>query len=143
MRAAAGVQFSAVAALRQELQAGLEGIREELAAAEGRRALLLLQRRPEGEGQVLDAAEEEGRNGDDEEFVSRVGTFVRGHGAESDAELLALEGGCADALRALCESYFGEQWDARDPSRTLAVVRDFLEMLAKAVNSAASVEHSR
>ena len=67
-----------------------------------------------------------------EPFVVRVGTFVAQHASEC-AGLPAVEAGCVAVLRRLCEDYFGEAFDGRDPTRTLVIVKEFLEAFAKAV----------
>ena len=117
------MQFTAVSALVRELQGGMDMVKEELfQLQEGERERL--GQPPSEVGAAAASAEEP--------FVVRVGAFVAQYAAEC-AGLPAVEAGCVAVLRHLCEGYFGEAFDGRDPTRTLVIVKEFLEAFAKTV----------
>ena len=123
------LQFTAVSALVRELQGGMDMVKEELLQLQEVERGGLGQQRPSSE---VGAAAASAAEGSEEPFVVRVGAFVAQHASEC-AGLPAVEAGCVAVLRRLCESYFGETFDGRDPTRTLVIVKEFLEAFAKAV----------
>ena len=124
------LQFTAVSALVRELQGGMDMVKEELLQLqEGERERL---GQPPSEVGAAAASVEGAASSAEEPFVVRVGAFVAQYASEC-AGLLDVEAGCIAVLRRLCEGYFGEAFDGRDPTRTLVIVKEFLEAFAKAV----------
>lgn len=108
VKGAAAVPFSSVSNLIRELQAGMEVIKEEL---------IQLHKDPEAAG-----------------GAEVIRQFVSLHECEC-AGLTSLETDCMAQLRDLCETYFGETFDIKEPTRTLVVLRDFLGTFGKALSA--------
>ena len=126
------LQFTAVSALVRELQGGMDMVKEELLQMQEGERERLEQRLPPSEVGAAAASAEGAASSAEEPFVVRVGAFVAQYASEC-AGLLDVEAGCIAVLRRLCEGYFGEAFDGRDPTRTLVIVKEFLEAFAKAV----------
>jgi len=141
---AANVQPAAVAALMEELSSAARRAREERAllaadaeaAAAAATAASGAAAPPSSPGAAAAAAPPAGAVLDAAALDARLAAFEAAAAARL-AQLHAQRAAVDDALTSLA-AYFGEAFSAREPTRVLTVVRDFLPVFEKALAAAAS-----